>query len=210
MSSLAPDRGVAGEPNFPATAHAIHLDHKVSLQGLYDSGANRTYWQFDFPYLPTRACHLLTGAVFAPIRVGGTYQYYTTGDYSGGQTVFGRTETFDIYFSRLFPRDDQGRVLHGARLQVRHFTVHWVHTVAFDVISYDAPTPQQFARASYMRRQLLDPLNDENYGVADTGSFRHWIGMNAERVRLAIFNNTVRPCTIVGVEYDAKPMGGIR
>lgn len=210
MSYVASNEGAAGEPAFPATAHAIFLDHKVRKAGIYDAGADRTFWQFDFPYLPTKGCHLETGTVFTPTRIGASYQFYAEGDYSEGDSIFGRTETMDIYFSRPFPRDAQGRILYDARCQIKSFTVHWINSVAFDVIAFDAPYPQSGSTANYFRHQLLDILHDDNYGVPDAGSHRLWVMRSAENCRIVIFNNTVRPCTIVGVEFNLKVVGGVR
>lgn len=211
MSASPSNEGLSGEPAYPATSHAIFLDHKIRhAGGTYNSGTGLTTWVFAYKYLPTKAVHLNTGTVFTPTRVGTTYTYTATGDYSSGSTIFGREETMDIYFSRPFPRDEQGKVLLDSRLQVKHFTLHWVNSVAFDVVAYDAPYPTGGNTASYMRHQLLDPLQGDNYGVPDVGAHRHWIGRNAESMRLALFNNTVRPCTIVGVEYQVDIRKGNR
>lgn len=210
MSASPANEGSSGEPAYAATSHAIFLDHKILHSGgTYDGGTGLTTWVFAYRYLPTKAVHLSTGTVFTPTRVGTTHTYTTTGNYTG-DVIFGRTESMDIYFSRPYPRDEQGKVLIDARYQVKHFSAYWVNSVAFDVVSYDAPATSLGSTASYMRHQLLSPLLGDNYAFPDVGTHRHWIGRNAENLRLAIFNDTVRPCSIVGVEWDAKTQRGIR
>ncbi len=211
MSVSPSNEGSSGEPAYAATSHAIFLDHKIRhAGGTYDGGTGLTTWIFAYRYLPTKAVHLATGTVFTPTRVGTTHTYTAAGNYSSGSTIFGREETMDMYFSRPFPRDEQGKVLIDARYQVKHFTVHWINSVAFDVVSYDAPATSLGNTASYFRHELLNPLLGDNYAVPDVGSHRHWIGRNAESLRLAIFNNTVRPSSIVGVEWQAQTRRGIR
>lgn len=266
--------GSSGEPSQAATGHPIYLDHKVSSMGTYDGVAFRTEWTFPFDYYPTKAVHLATGTVFAPVRVGTTNEFYqsnaitgiavasaavvtsanhglSTGDtiyisgtnstpvidgsrvvtvidantftvpvtvtvlgntgawtmdLSSGPTIFGRAETMDLYLSRPYVRDNEGKPIFDDRLILKAMDVKHARSVAFDVQSDGNDLT---SRSTYMRKALLANSGND-YGRADVEAHRHTIGGDAALCRYIIFNNTVRPCTIVGVDFEGTAIRGQR
>lgn len=195
----------SGEPAFAATLHPIHLDHKVRAVGTYNAGEGRTYFSFTFPYFPTKAVHLETGAVFTPVRVGMSYQYYVAGDKSSGYTIFGRTETCDMYLSQPYARDEHGRVFYDPELVINRLVLHFQNTVAFDVRAQSYyGTANQIETVSYFRIPPFDSSTAGNYGRPNVGTDRHPVGQRADNVRIIISNDTVRTMTIVGLEAQYR------
>lgn len=195
----------SGEPAYAAALHPVYLDHKARMVGTYNAGEDRTYFAFGFPYLPTVGVHLASGAVFTPVASGTPYEFYVSGDKSSGYTVFGRTETMDMYLSRPYFKDEHGRVFYDPSLTITTVTIHFLNTVAFDVRAQsDYGTAQAVETVSYFRVPPFDPSDAGNYGVPDVGSDRHPVFRNAEKVRIIISNDTVRPCTIVGLEAQYR------
>ena len=200
--------GSSGEPAQAATGHPIYLDHKAIAVGTYNTSGPYTQWTFDFDYFPTTAIHLATGTVFTPTRSGtsNTFYYNNAANLSSGNTVFGRAETMDLYLSRPYVRDDNGRPIFDDRLILRSMDVKHSRSVAFDVQSDGNDTT---ARNTYMRKALL-ANSGSTYGISDASAHRHTLGIDAELGRYIIFNNTTRPSTIVGVDFEGIAMRGLR
>lgn len=191
------------EPLQAATDHPIYFDHKIRLAGVYNAGLNRTEYDFPFHYIPIKGVHLGTGHVFTPTRNGSTFLFHTPGDYSAGNTVFGRPVLADIYLTRPYARDDRGRPMLHPDLQILTLAVKHHKSVRFDVECNQGVGRE---RIESMSKTLLNNgPGEDNYGRPDTGTFKVWVQGAAEDTRIAIKNSTCRPCTIAGLEYVVEP-----
>lgn len=192
---------IGDEPLYPTTAHPVYYDHKAIATGTYNSGTGKTTFTFTFNYRPLKGVVVATGKVFTPTLTSDT-TCEVVGDYSG-ECMFGRPIYMDLYLSRVYPRDDQNRPLVDRRMNLRTITIQHRDTVAFDTsIQRRSETP-----AINSFRQEIGLLA---YAVAEVGSQRSWIMSNCETTQIVIFNETCRPCTIIGVEYDAEYVEAFR
>lgn len=189
------------EPLYDATGHPIYFDMKVARSdGVYDGGTGKTTWTFPFSYKPRKVVKLSTGLV-AAVTVLSATSAEATGDFSGA-CVLGRPINADIYLSRVYPRNEQGRPLLDKKLQVKNVTFTQTGSVAYDV----TVVREGRSDATFSMREDLDPA----YGEAPVRQFRVPVFGSAETSRIIIANSTCRPSTIVGLEYDCEVHPGNR
>jgi hypothetical protein len=183
------------EPAYPTTAHPVFFDHKVIATGTYSAGPNETTYTFPFPYRPLKMVNVATGTV-RDVTILTDTTCKVTGNFAD-KCIFGRPVEMDLYLSRPYPRNEQGLAMIDHRLLLKNITVKHSRTVAYDLFVERGPEPS-FVE-SFRKQPGL-----EDYGVAEVGVQRTGIHWNTESLRIAIFNSTCRPCTILGIEYEAE------
>jgi hypothetical protein len=183
------------EPAFPTTAHPVFFDHKVVATGVYSGGTGKTTYTFPFPYRPLKMVNVATGAV-RDVTVLTDTTCEVTGNFAD-KCILGRPIEMDIYLSRPYPRNEQGLAMIDHAILVKNITIKHSRTVAYDMLVERGP------EASFVE-SFRKQLGLADYGVAEVGVQRTGVYWNTESLTLAIFNSTCRPCTILGVEYEAE------
>lgn len=210
---------VSLEPGYAISGH-VYLDNKVRATGTFDSATNKTVFSFSYPYFPWMGVTLSStpGADVAfkvyPRDSGSatTWEYEAEGDFSGSTCVLGRPYLCDMYLTRPYAVDKNGRTLIDRRLQIFNITIKSVQSV-FYAVSIRREGRGSFrpnTRTEYSRAPVNTGSTSINYAYPDVDTNRVLVYSDAEGTSIRISNDSTRPHTIAGIEYQVEERPGVR
>jgi hypothetical protein len=182
------------------------LDRSHLVTGVYDSDTNTTTFTTLFPMeapvgfttkqFPEDKQMLKLNVV--PDGATPTTTWTVSGDWSGGEVVFG--EKFDAYviLSRQHYREGENSVING-RLQLRYMTLRYADTGYF----YVKVSPEFRDEKSYVYNgRIIGSSNNvvQKHSITD-GNFRFMVGSNAQAVEIKIGSEEHLPFTITSAAW---------
>lgn len=207
------------EPSHAISGH-VYLDNKVRATGTYNAGTNKTVFSFSYPYFPWMGVTLdstpgndVAFKVY-PRNSGSptTWEYEAEGDFSGSTCVLGRPYLCDMYLTRPYAVDQNGRTLIDKRLQIINITLKSTRTVfyAVSVRREGNATFRPSTRSTYTRAPFDNGSASINYAYPDVDTFRVLVFANAEYTSIRVSNDTTRPHNISGIEFQVEERPGVR
>lgn len=181
--------------------YAVHLDSKVELSGSYHAGNDETTWTLPIAdetidrIVLSDSFGATAGNVVTPSSVSGT-SVIASGDYSAGSCILGRRFDFRLEMSRLYQRDDSGRIILSNRVRVQNMLVEHVDSGAYTLT---ATLPNRSNQT-----KVFNPT-----AIEETGQTKVWFSGNAKDMTIFITNNTPKPCTIVGIDFAIEYAPGM-
>lgn len=201
----------------------VHLDHQLLVEGLYDSGSDRTLFVHRFPIMDPayveRARLLFTagtnsGKIITLDGTGGipvsAYSsdlgFYLEGDHSG-YVIIGLAFRSEFTFSQQFFSDGQRAVL-ASRTQLRTMTLAYRDTAFFQTevkvmgASLQVTEVQPALVSTFASRTLGNEDFELNAPQSSTGTYRFPVlGQNTD-TKITISNDGHMPASIISAEWE--------
>lgn len=145
--------------------YQIYLDRRVTLQGVYLPGEDKT--EFVLPYTYSQSdLRLIHGSAFTTsegqmidpsgYHFTGDRTIKVEGDHSAGIVFAGYLYQQKFTFSEQFVTDSEGNAVNTGRLQIRGFTVYFVNTAYFRTVVDPYGDGSQTENAGVVPARLSD------------------------------------------------------
>lgn len=182
----------------------ILLDHKVKLQGTYNSVTNQTSWTIpyrikaQFRVVLGTAFGSSAGAVLIPtLSPPNVTTLRVTGDYSAGECFVGIPYTFRFTFSPVIFKDEQKVAVTHYKVKLKNFEVLYDRTGYFRaLVNPDKRGEYQY---TYTGNTLGETLGVVGIG---TGKFRFPVMGDSSKSTITLLNDSVLPSTFQAAEWE--------
>jgi hypothetical protein len=207
---------LTGDPSLADLGFVCHLDKRVLLTGVYNSGTDETTWTM--PYTVTGSPDLdirivkgggfVSPGEYGALIPGAGIATATTvsapGDHSAHPCYIGIPYTFTYRFSEQFVRDgaatDDNAPAVDGRLHLLTMAIRYSQTGYFRAEVTPRPGASLYSY-SFNGMVLGEPDLVIGTPQVTTGDFRFPLLADSKRVTIDLINDTHMPCRIVNAEW---------
>lgn len=178
---------------------SVRLDRKVSLTGTYDAPSNTTTWTIPYGHKDAVVGVLSSdfsqaGRQLSLTYDGGGADVSATGDWSGGDVIFGLRYTSRVKLSRLYARGQDNKAYLQGRTQIRRMRLWFTDTGYFKVTV--TPTGRSAKEYVFTGRNVSVLNNIIDRVTLTSSSFSIGVKSKADTVGIEISSDSYLPMQI--------------